>query len=58
MFKESGEICNAELGARFRREILGTGGSRSAAESFLAMRGREPRPEALLRDYGLAADSE
>ena len=58
MFKESGEICNSELGARFRREILGVGGSRSEAESFFAMRGREPRPEALLRDYGLVSDSE
>ena len=56
MFKESGEICNPELGARFRREILGTGGSRPAAESFFAMRGREPQPEALLHDYGLSSD--
>ncbi|HAI58590.1 MAG TPA: hypothetical protein DCM32_01760, partial [Xanthomonadaceae bacterium] len=41
--------------ARYRREILAVGGSRPALESFIAFRGREPDPNALLRSYGLAA---
>jgi oligopeptidase A len=53
-FEEAG-IFDAETGARFRREILAVGGSRPALESFIAFRGREPEPDALLRSYGLAA---
>jgi len=44
----------AETGARFRDEILGRGGSRAAAESFLAFRGRPPSLDALLRHSGMA----
>ena len=51
-FEETG-IFNPDTGARYRREILAVGGSRPALESFIAFRGREPRPEALLRSYGL-----
>jgi oligopeptidase A len=51
-FEEAG-IFDSETGARYRREILAVGGSRPALESFLAFRGREPEPEALLRSYGL-----
>ncbi|MBS7457065.1 M3 family metallopeptidase [Coralloluteibacterium stylophorae] len=50
-----GQVLDAETGARFRREILAVGGSRPALESFVAFRGREPEPGALLRSYGLAA---
>ena len=53
MFEESGDVLNAELGGRFRREILAAGGSRPAMESFMAMRGRSPKADALLRAYGL-----
>ncbi len=48
-------VLDAVAGERFRREILAVGGSRPALESFIAFRGREPEPEALLRSYGLAA---
>jgi oligopeptidase A len=48
-------VLDAAAGERFRREILAVGGSRPALESFIAFRGREPEPEALLRSYGLAA---
>ena len=48
-------MFDADTGARYRREILAVGGSRPALESFVAFRGREPDPEALLRSYGLAA---
>ncbi|HXS73243.1 MAG TPA: M3 family metallopeptidase [Rhodanobacteraceae bacterium] len=42
-----------ELGARFREEVLGVGATRPALQSFIAFRGRAPRPEALLKSYGL-----
>jgi len=44
-----------ETGARFRREVLAVGGSRPAAESFAAFRGRAPRIDALLRHSGMTA---
>ena len=53
-FEEAG-VFDAATGARYRREILAVGGSRPALESFIAFRGREPEPEALLRSHGLAA---
>ena len=51
-FEESG-VLNAETGARFRREVLARGGSRSALASFTAFRGRKPEMEALLRHNGM-----
>ena len=53
-FEDSG-VFDAETGARYRREILAVGGSRPALESFVAFRGREPLPDALLRSHGFAA---
>ena len=55
LFEEShsGEVINADTGARFRNEILAVGGSRSALESFIAFRGREPMIDALLRHNGM-----
>ncbi|MEO8627020.1 MAG: M3 family metallopeptidase [Betaproteobacteria bacterium] len=53
LFEELG-VLNPEAGARFRREILGVGGSRPALESFKAFRGREPSLDALLRHSGMA----
>jgi len=52
VFEESG-ILDPRAGARFRDEILAVGGSRPAAESFRAFRGREPSVEALLRRSGM-----
>jgi oligopeptidase A len=54
LFEEKG-VLSAEAGQRFRDEILAVGGSRPAAESFRAFRGREPRVEALLRHSGMIA---
>jgi oligopeptidase A len=51
-FEEHG-VLDAEAGRRFRDEILAVGGSRPAAESFRAFRGREPRVEALLKHSGM-----
>nr|WP_315846859.1 M3 family metallopeptidase [uncultured Achromobacter sp.] len=45
-----------ETGARFRREVLAVGGSRPAAESFAAFRGRAPRIDALLRHSGMSGN--
>jgi oligopeptidase A len=44
----------AKTGTRYREEILEVGGSRPAAESFKAFRGRDPSIDALLRHGGLA----
>ena len=49
-FEESDDV--AETGRRFWKEILAVGGSRSAAESFKAFRGRKPSLDALLRHSG------
>ena len=51
-FEETG-VLNAATGARFRREVLGRGGSRPALESFAAFRGRKPDMEPLLRHNGM-----
>jgi len=58
MFEEMSEsngILDEKVGARFRDEVLAVGGSRSAAESFRAFRGREPSVDALLRHSGMNA---
>jgi oligopeptidase A len=52
LFEEKG-VFDAEAGKRFRDEILAVGGSRPAAESFRAFRGREPSVDALLRHSGM-----
>jgi len=51
--RPGGSVLDAATGARFRDEILAVGGSRSAAESFRAFRGREPSVDALLRHSGM-----
>ena len=52
-FEETSALSVA-TGRRLREEILESGGSRSAMESFVAFRGREPRIDALLRHQGMA----
>jgi oligopeptidase A len=52
LFEEAG-VLDPETGARFRREILGVGGSRPALDSFVAFRGRPPSIDALLRHSGM-----
>ena len=48
-----GSILNPNVGVAYRKEILEVGGSRPAAESFAAFRGRPPKIDALLRHGGL-----
>jgi len=52
--KLTGSVLDSQTGKRYRQEILEVGGSRPAAESFKAFRGREPSIDALLRHGGLA----
>jgi oligopeptidase A len=52
LFEERG-VMSAEIGARFRDEVLARGGSRPALESFIAFRGRPPQLDALLRHNGM-----
>ena len=52
-----GSILNPEVGIHYRKHILEVGGSRSAAESFKAFRGRPPEIDALLRHGGLLEES-
>lgn len=51
----TGSVLDRATGERFLQEVLGVGGSRPAAESFKAFRGREPKVDALLRHNGMAA---
>jgi len=53
-FEEAG-VFDRATGEAYRKSILAVGGSRPALESFVEFRGREPKPDALLRSYGLAA---
>jgi oligopeptidase A len=55
-FEEAGladEKAVAETGRRFRDTVLSQGGGRHPMEIFKDFRGREPRPDALLRHSGL-----
>jgi oligopeptidase A len=51
-FREEG-VLSADAGAALRKEILATGSSRPAIDSFIAFRGRPPAAEPLLEFYGL-----
>jgi oligopeptidase A len=53
-FEENG-VFDRHTGQEFMRHILEPGGSREPLELFVGFRGREPRIDALLRHYGLAA---
>ncbi len=58
-FEESADgeqhTLNRQTGLRFLAEILAVGGTRPAADSFRAFRGRDPDINALLRHSGLSA---
>lgn len=53
LFEELG-VLSEEAGTRFKTEVLEQGGSRTAMESFVAFRGREPSMDALLRHNGMS----
>ena len=54
-FEEAGGAFDAERAKALEAHILSTGGSRDAAELYVAFRGRLPGVEALLKGRGLAA---
>lgn len=57
MYEESADgVINEKIGTRFRDEILAVGGSRKASESFIALRGREPKIDALLKHCGMTTE--
>jgi oligopeptidase A len=51
-FQEEG-VLNRTTGEKFLQTILEVGGTRKAMESFVAFRGRGPKIEALLQQYGI-----
>jgi peptidyl-dipeptidase Dcp len=52
-FKETGDIFNREVAARFENEILSRGGTRDPVDMYVAFRGKEPGIDALLINRGL-----
>ncbi len=54
-FEEAGGAFEPGIAAALEQHILSTGGSRDAAELYVAFRGRLPGVEALLRGRGLIA---
>jgi peptidyl-dipeptidase Dcp len=52
-FRETGNIFNKEVAARFEKEILSKGGTRDAHDMYIAFRGKEPSIDALLINRGL-----
>jgi peptidyl-dipeptidase Dcp len=51
-FLESGGL-DTETAQRFEQHILSQGGTQKAEELYRKFRGRDPKPEALLRRAGL-----
>ncbi|MEO6947261.1 MAG: M3 family metallopeptidase [Nitrobacter sp.] len=52
-FEEAGDIFDPATAKRLHDDIYSSGGSRDPEEAYIAFRGREPEPEALLRRRGL-----
>jgi peptidyl-dipeptidase Dcp len=52
-FKETGNIFNKDVAAKFEKEILSKGGSRDPLDMYIAFRGKEPGIDALLVNRGL-----
>jgi peptidyl-dipeptidase Dcp len=54
-FKETGDIFNREVAAKFENEILSKGGTKDPLEMYKAFRGKEPGIDALLINRGFKA---
>jgi peptidyl-dipeptidase Dcp len=52
-FEEAGDIFDATVAKRLHDDIYSSGGSRDPEDAYVAFRGREPEPDALLRRRGL-----
>jgi peptidyl-dipeptidase Dcp len=51
-FRESGNPYDAKIAKRFREAVMSVGNTIDPAEAFRNFRGRDPKPEALLRSKG------
>ena len=56
-FEESGHIFDGKLARRLHDHIYAAGGSRDAADAYIAFRGRLPSTQALLEKRGLVAST-
>jgi len=52
-FEEAGDVFDAQTAKRLADDILTKGGSRDPMEEWLAFRGREPDPAAMIKGRGL-----
>jgi peptidyl-dipeptidase Dcp len=52
-FEEAGNIFDPAVSKRLHDDIYASGGSRDPEDAYVAFRGREPEPDALLRRRGL-----
>jgi peptidyl-dipeptidase Dcp len=52
-FEEAGNIFDPATAKRLHDDIYSSGGSRDPEDAYIAFRGREPEPDALLRRRGL-----
>jgi peptidyl-dipeptidase Dcp len=57
-FEEAGDIFDAATAKRLHDDIYSTGGSVDPEAAYVAFRGREPEPDALLRRRGLLDTAE
>ena len=57
-FEEAGDIFDPATAKRLLDDIYSSGGSRDPEEAYVAFRGREPEPDALLRRRGLLEAAE
>jgi peptidyl-dipeptidase Dcp len=57
-FEEAGNIFDPAVAKRLHDDIYSSGGSRDPEEAYVAFRGREPEPDALLRRRGLLDTTE
>ncbi|MAD28353.1 MAG: oligopeptidase A [Woeseiaceae bacterium] len=55
---ENSEIYNKKLATKFKTEILEIGGSKDIMQAFINFRGRAPLLEPLLRQNGIAGETE
>jgi peptidyl-dipeptidase Dcp len=53
-FEETGDIFDPAVAKRLHDDIYSTGGSVDPDKAYIAFRGREPEPDALLRRRGLS----
>src|SRR5882724_6634088 len=52
-FEEAGDIFDSAVAKRLHDDIYASGGSRDPEQAYVAFRGREPEPDALLHRRGL-----